>query len=410
VRIVLGTLSQQKQRTLLDYFNAGLRATGAATTARGESFPDGGYSVVLAGPFPVGEGTVDLAWKLDWLPDGTLPHIEVVPRDPELGEKVWGAAVAAFIEEVRHAVLAERISTFSRRAAFHYIGFNLDGEYRLPGFRLAPADPSDNVDVSGFLPGEERVLLIDQQLEAIDATHADRLAEERAARTAARLSLLLDLGLYRPPAEMRWVHVRGADGETRSERRRLGFVPTAPTEKEDAKPGRYVGTLSKPILGFCPFLRVPEDLPTILSGIDESGQKYRDAFDACARLYQVARVAGRMYPSLGLAYRVAAAEAIAKRTGEYNRSFSAFVRANTRDFPGRERLLETCYEDARSGHVHGGKFLLGEHDSSWPDFGDPDSMKRLELGGDAHRLIREAIVTWTLRTFRAGLSVGPDVL
>ena len=87
------------------------------------------------------------------------------------------------------AALSPPIFLLRRYAAF-------DGQYWLPGYRFAPAWPADP---EPWLLNAERVVVIDQNISAIDVYHAHVLANEAARRYSARLSLLLDIGLYMNP-------------------------------------------------------------------------------------------------------------------------------------------------------------------------------------------------------------------
>jgi hypothetical protein len=132
-----------------------------------------------------------------------------------------------------------------------------------------------------------------------------------------------------------------------------------------------------------------------LRSVDTVAPCVTDAFDRGARLYQVAGVCGSLFPSVGLAYRVAAVEAISKADPECS-SFSKFMRKHVASRKDTEGVLDYLYSVARSAHFHAGEFPLGEFSREF--FFDPlmdsDSIQRDELHRTCYELTREAIVNW----------------
>ena len=132
-----------------------------------------------------------------------------------------------------------------------------------------------------------------------------------------------------------------------------------------------------------------------MRSVDTVAPFVTDAFDRGARLYQVAGVCGRLFPSVGLAYRVAAVEVISKADPECS-SFSEFMRKHVTSRRDIEWIPNYLYSIARSAHFHAGEFPLGEFSREF--FFDPlmdsDSIQRDELHRTCYELTREAIINW----------------
>jgi len=297
------------------------------------------------------------------------------------------------------ATLAEKQKSFFRRSFFFYVGSQLDGEYWLPGYRFAPAYPGDP---SPHLINAERITSIGQDIEAIDDMHAHALAYETGRRHAARLSLLLNTGLYGQEQTCRWgFPTLAGQSITESTRFQLGFNhPTLhlgemPPKGEICSLGKYQGSLAARYRIAGELLSLPQEARRILRGVDAADPFITDAFDRGARLYQVASVCGRLFPSVGLAYRVAAVEAVCKADQDC-KSFGEFMKKYVTSNNNIGGILEYLYGVARSAHFHAGEFPLGEFSRQF--FFDPlmdsETVQRDELNRTCHELTREAIVNW----------------
>jgi hypothetical protein len=341
-----------------------------------------------------------LTWRIVKDNNGKLLFIEAEPAEGRSPSVVnWQQAAYKFLTSVLSSTLADQRTKFFRRVFFNYIGVALDGEYWLPGVRFAPVLPDDE---EPYLICAERVISFDLLVDAIDDMDASSLAGEVARRYAARLSLLLDLGLYKSLDEQRWV-TQSPDGvrPVCCTRQGLFFHYSGPRLTELPKKGsicplgKYSGSLAGyRVIG--ELLSLPPETRKILRAIDVANPIITDAFDRGARLHQVAAVVGLQYPSVGLAYRVAALEAISQSDPSCN-GFSDFVRkhVNRSDV---DMLLDYLYPKVRSAHFHGGEFPLGEFGTR--RFFDPlidiEEMGRSEFHRKCFSLIREAIANWLL--------------
>src|SRR5207237_1933988 len=102
-------------------------------------------------------------------------------------------------------------------------------------------------------------------------------------------------------------------------------------------------------------LALPLETRPIIRAIDKADLRVRDAADNCARLYQVALVTGGRYPSVDLAYRIAAVETLAQ--SEHS-SLSDFVRSHTSESQDLDNHLTFVYRSVREGDLHVGHVRL----------------------------------------------------
>jgi hypothetical protein len=233
--------------------------------------------------------------------------------------------------------------------------------------------------------------------------HAHLLTNPIGKTHAARLALILDRGMYSSDHSLRWFYpAPDAQLEPSSIRSHLGhnqsllYLSKMPSKGKSVKLERYSESLfgsaeRSPDLTF-----VPNDARLVLRSLAKSDPLLVQAYDRCARLYNVSLVCGRIYPSVGLAYRVAAVEAIVKTTGKYS-SFSDFVRRYSLDLDASEAMLGYMYGDVRSAHFHSGEFPLGEYPEQISLFGpilDPEYGDNLPIARKGAFILRSAVIRW----------------
>lgn len=403
MRIDLNLPRGAKQRLLLDRLNAALRKNTASGSGLAGVREDGLFESTLTAVFPVGRDQVLLVWTVTKSPDGTLLTIEVNCDDTSVPESTWKDAASQLVTSALAASLAEKRDRFFRQAIFHYVGTQLDGEYWLPGFRFAPVYPEDP---QPLLVNAERVVSIDMIVHAIDGDDASALADEAARRQAARLSLLLNVGLYRPEGGIwRWVRpYQIGQVPLESVRYTLGFqrpgfaLQRMPPKGKLCALGQYKGSLIADYRIGGELVSLPPETRRILRCIESAQPHILDAFDRAARLYQVAMVVGPRFPSVGLAYRVAAVDAISGTQPDYE-DFKDFVRKNVEPRPDLDALVDYLYGSVRSAHFHGGAFPLGEFAaiSFFHVLMDPEEAAKSQLHRACRELTREAIVNWLKR-------------
>jgi len=347
--------------------------------------------------FPVAGSQLDLKWTLVQSKDGSLSSLDVSTTQGEEVESASREAVLEFVNRILVSAMSGAVARFFRRHQFSYIGQSLDGEYWLPGFRLAPADFDDATPTWLHL---ERNVFIDQMVDGIDDHHALAVADDRAKRIAARLSLLLDVGFYQPMAEFRWAFLPSeGDAGPRSERLQLGWtdfspqLQTMPRKGELGPLGGYRSSENRSAVDWVSKLQCPRVARAVLRAANSDAEPFAVALDRCARLYQVALVAGRRYPTVRLAYKVASVEAAVQASGAYD-SFAMFMRNHAPQEEGLDDVIAFLYKSVRSAHFHGGEFPFGEFAASTIDITDSGVLERFAVQVTGERLIRSALVRW----------------
>jgi hypothetical protein len=410
--IELGIPRGEKQQLFVDLLNAALRERGAyfsMLSSSGNHFEDGSFESILTLGTPDRTGTETVTWRLTKASDGSLSSITVEAQGPRANEAETEAGKVVHRSLV--LTLSEPTQRYFHRVDFYFVGPRLDGEYWLPGFRLAPGDP----DESQHDIFSERVVYIDQEVSGVDEMHARVIANERARRHAARLSFLMNIGLTRPTGPHRiWVLSDDEGPRSGCERRFRGFVPSTQATRMPKKgTTERLGKRGRPILNPYGYagetVTIPLEARAILRGLERLPANLREAFDKCARLYQVALIVGRQLPSVGLAYRVAAVDALAQGAGA-TRDFREFVRSNIDLDAGLETLLNTLYGEVRSAHFHGGAFPLGEFtpQRSFDPLMDQAWVRQQEIGYQGSHLLRSTVLAWLSRTLRVPLRDPAD--
>lgn len=399
--IAIGLPSGPRQREFLDYLNAALRERMGSYGGSSGFTDDGKFETAVSGKTKFEASELDLTWRITFLADGTLEKVSVFADQIGESSRDWEISAHAFVTSVLSSVLSEKKQKFFKRNFFFYIGEQLDGEYWLPGFRFAPAYPEDP---QPLFMNAERIISIDQEVEAIDEMHAFSIAEENARRHASRLSLILNIALYQNDNAHRWV-IPDFDNkdELRSERLQLGFIndeiklDVMPSKSAVCELGKYEGEIRANYRYMGKLISLPKETRRILKAVDNAHVSIKEAFDRGARLNQVSLQCGRLFPSVGLAYRVATIEAICK-TENSKSNFSGFMREHVGSSDRIEKLLEYLYGSVRSAHFHGGEFPTGEFSRHYhfDAFSDVNDFDRDSMHRECFQLTRRAIVSWML--------------
>lgn len=404
MRISLERLTSSQAKGFLDYFRAELRSVGTPISARDQVDEEGTYSSSTTIALHVGGQNVPVTWSFE-VPPGASGPTAIEVSAVEGSGMPWDSAAAEVVERAIEAVLADVKAEFFRRRQYSYTGPALSGEYWLSDFRFAPALRDDEDPAARLV---ERVVVIDQVVEAIDEAHAGRLAVLRAEREAARLSLILDRPILRPLPEIgRWALVPTGNESSELEYRRVtpALPPTAvrtmPREGELCGLGKYDGSFRKLTRREFPLLALPKETPAIFRSLERVEMRAREAFDACARLYQVGQMMGRRWPTAGLAYNVAAVDALATRIGGGGtlKAFKAFVEPRVQvryDLSEFNDMLKRLWGRVRSAHFHGGSFRFSELAWGSVDLDGPDRLRDEDWFIRAHLALRSAIVSWTM--------------
>jgi hypothetical protein len=329
MRVEINLPKGDAQTRLRDHLDARLRGRMPASRGSAGFQNDGSFVSVVSGPFVVGIGEIPTEWRYYQAADGTLQYIEVVALSQSAPAE-WEHEASSLLNSVLADTLADRIKPHFSTNWFSYIGQHLAGEYWLGRVRFAPIWPEDD---QPHLLNAERVITIDQNVLAIDQSHAWEVAREASARFAARLSLLLNVGLRDyPQHDQRWfwpiVDGQPADKSIRAPLGFHGFgqrLTVLPGKGTICKAAPYVGSVTDPYRRANDLLTLPQEARRLLRAIDNASLAVTDSFDRAARLYRTAAIVGRQFPSVGLSYRIAAVEAISKSDPSCG-SFSEFMR------------------------------------------------------------------------------------
>lgn len=344
-----------------------------------------------------GEGTA-VSWKITQNLDGTIPFIEVISQS-DIHASECSDHINSFINTVLKLTLAERKNPFYNRSYYCFIhGANLNGEYWINSkLRIAPLYPEDN---SSHV-NAERIIVIDQIVDAIDETHSRQLSDEQASLLSSQLSFLFDIGMYEPAREERWVINRSEDdGSIENKRILLGVWDEKRPNKMPTK-GK-ICNLSTPVDSVYKYKRsasrdlaFPQETRKILNAIDQTEYKNKLAFNKCCRLYQVALNAGRRHPTIMLSYMCGAVDSIQQTASDEN-GFSGFMRKY--DPSVDDALLDYIHKDIRSAHWHGGEFVMGENESIWKEYlTNPNTSLRFNITRNARKTMRTAILNWVFQ-------------
>lgn len=354
-------ISVEQVPRFLDYFNVALSKL-KFVSSHGEYLPDGGFREITRRIHtnPLEEG-LELTWSITLSADGGLAPIEVsVEGNAPAG---WQHVAEALIRETLIAVVNNTQSTFFKRYYFAYIGWPLDGEYYITGFRIAPSQPT-----SDFPFGlSEEVLMIDLNAEGVSATHASALGRVTAKKIAALLSVYLNIGLYEIPTnEVRWFY----DDDGDSKCHQLGYKSsiskptTMPRKGTECPQGQSVEVdrskideINKPS-GPHDLLHCPSDIRILFRTYYSLPPNEQAAFIGAASLFQISLTAGRHYPTVQMAYAVAAVDALTKE--HTRKSFIELIRDYCPELP--ESDVENCYQEYRSAHFHAGVLPGGEYE------------------------------------------------
>jgi hypothetical protein len=281
------------------------------------------------------------------------------------------------------------------RQAFAHIGHPLDGEYWLPGFRLAPGSLQHP-----FVA--ERVLHIDQTVTALDWWRAHAIGALQAKRIAALLSVFLGVGLYQIPSYHQWVIEPHEDGSVVSRCLQRGYIDPAPALKEMPRKGEQPLGKPYPVDRSAPrievhdnMLRCPADIRHLLRSFNAPPSPEKDAYQQAAALHQVALVKGADLPSLAVAYQVAAVDALSRTTTDSRAAFVATVQAAVPTVT--EDSANWLYGAARSAHVHAGEFPLGEFlPQDIGSIGGREQLALMNIRMQSHPILRYTLIKWLL--------------
>ncbi len=327
--------------------------------------------------------------------DGNLEYIEY----GTLSSQDCCGYIKDLILNALMQALSSAKETFYRNYRYCYIGPQLDGEYWIKGMRIAPVQCEENTKGWGNI---ERYISIELEVEAIDDSDANAVGNKLADVCAARLSLLLDIGIYPPRSEHKWF-LSEALSEP-SILRQTGFygyghtLKRMPRKKEFCQPGQFYKTAHPYLRYMGDVLKLPTETRKLFTSLERSSDSIKRAFNQCCFMYQLALTAGRYYPTVELSYLVAAVEALAKSEQDKSNShFGAFVRNYSCSKNDVSHLIDFMHGPVRSAHFHAGEFIGGEYDyerMSTIHFSNASRELNEHNFRECRKLLRYSIANW----------------
>ncbi len=384
-------LDVEQSRVFLRYFYSAMRnPKHGFMEANGSScFEAGKYVSELSVTFVFREVKINVIWKTIQSEDGKMLSIETVDN----GENADELLLSEFINSILLRIIAKKTQRFFRRTYYNVIsGCNLPCEYWLPGFRFAPLYPED----TSRLINAERIVVIDQNVDAVDARHADEVARENAMKYSAYLSFILNIPLEQP-RHRELYFLNDEDGKNpRMVRRSTQLVDDTganvmPRKGTVCRLGELRDSVFNPVRATNQYLICPKETRKILRCIQNADQTIKDSFLYCSVLYRLGQIAGREYPTARLSYEVAAVEAIIERKGTPVGNFTEFMN----NYAGEDRdFYDFIYSKVRSAHWHSGALVLSEMDFSDAFIANPGRHITFNVILKSHERTRKAILTW----------------
>lgn len=295
-------------------------------------------------------------WLLKFNSNGTLNSISNINN---VGNAEFELKILKFLHGVLKNVLNLKRESFFKRIVYRTIsGCNFMGEYWLQGIRFAQLFPEDD---KCHLLNAERLLVFEQNVEAIDDRNASEVASSNAAELSAYLSLILNVGLELPNREEMFFQFRENDEFLMQRKSTEIFLPHISNRLPSKGQLSALGIFEHSLFDRTPpshgNLVCPVETRKILAGVKQSSEEYKDAFRRCSKLYQLALNVGRHYPTVRISYICAAVEAIVKTNTLEHKSFSDFM---TKYSGENKKIHKFIYSSVRSAHWHSGSFALGE--------------------------------------------------
>ncbi|MEC8056622.1 MAG: hypothetical protein VX136_05730 [Pseudomonadota bacterium] len=328
--------------------------------------------------------------------NGNLKYLEFDDnKHGEYKEKIKNLIIDSLMKS-----LDGKKKTFYRRYHYTYIGPQLEGEYWIKGARIAPIhDDEDNK----VWDNVERYFSIELNVSAIDEPDADAKGNVESDIIAARLSMLLDVGISQPIVEHKWCIDVNNREDRKSKLYQTGYhgfghsLKCMPKKKELMPCGSFKGTTYGSLRYVGELLSLPTETRKLFSKLDSSSREIQEAFNNCCFMYQISLTSGRYSPTVRLSYLVAAIESLAQCENSENKHFSNFIRHYAKDKVKIDDLLDFMHGEVRSAHFHSGKFAGGEYSyerDSVIHFQSVESRVRDMLFKESYKIIRIAIASW----------------
>lgn len=309
-------------------------------------------------------------------------------------------------EEFAHSLITQSLvntlgvatTKFFRRIQYCYIGEQLDGEYWIRNTRIAPINPSDPSPLRYDI---ERYISLDMEVDAIDEQDAWSIASYKADKLIAKISILTDVGFYKPTIEHRWFIPENINDP--SELRQLGYfghgpeISKMPRKGKVCNAGSFEGSMRSTMRCIGDSLKLPIETRKLLSAMESKPANQSGAFENSALLYQFGLNAGRYSRTVKLSYFVASIDALCKAECTHN-EFGKFLRHYAQPAHNIDHLINFMHGDVRSAHFHAGEFPFGEFTLKKTTRIFKSSVDKINdrRYDECHKIIRHAISNWAI--------------
>lgn len=351
---------------------------------------------------------VEVLWSIEKNAEGALQPIKFSTKTKNDLLLLKEKAIEE-ITEVLVSVINAKEETQFFREKYHYLGKPLHGEYYLPGFRIAPAYPMEEeyIEIYGQKlmnsTRREHVLYIDHEVSGFNTIHLNDKRTYNANLYSALMSLFLDVNLFVPTTQERWVMTYDT-GKTTSHRLNLGYVDEKPipnkmpekgTESRAGETRPVDRTNVESDDPDCTYhLKCPRDIRKLIRSYNRDlsdGEKLK--FFSAAKFYQMSLDIGERYNTAGMAYQISAIDILNSKHSaqEYKKLVHEYFPAKIDD-----EYVTYLYQNVRSAHFHEGKFPGGENE----EFGEFSALIEPndypDLIRDTKIVCRNVLIQWLL--------------
>jgi hypothetical protein len=327
---------------------------------------------------------VFINWKVLYNKKGELISIECINEEDMYTKDVAEDIIQKSYENV---INEKRNEYFNRSYYLTVSGCNLVGEYWFKDFRFAPLFSDD----TSHIVNAERIVVIDQNVMAVDKDHSNEIAVENAENYISLLSFIIDIPLEKP----RIVHKYFLDEQDFAMKRMNtqihddSNITMMPNKNEICETKRFIGSVFDDIKYTNEILVVPKEARKIVNGVITADVKFKNTVLKACKLYRVARSVAKTYKTAMLSYECAAVESIVKNMGY--KSFTEFM--TTYAGPNK-KLYDFIYSNVRSGHFHAGEFPFLDFNLPSRSLDDFSYRNLWHIEDISHKKMRYAILMW----------------
>lgn len=353
---------------------------------------DGHYEYHLNNNFTIDNEVVNVYWLIETTVDNCLLKISTVNSNDVIDKKLDSMIHDCLLKHIKR----DKISYYKRSYYSVISGCNLEGEYWFGKVRVAPLFPMDD----SLIYNNERIIVIDQIVEAIDNEEASMIAFEIAENIISLLSFILDVSIEEPVQN----HMYFLDKDFNECKRQISYFidnscpSNMPTKNSICKTVNFEGSIlvsHENIYHFNEVLKFPKETRKIINEVMKSEINLKNAILNFSKLYRLSKFVGTKYSTSEIAYQCAGIESIAKFTGE--NSFSSFMSK----FCGENKeLYEFIYGTLRSGHFHAGEFEFYDFLIKPNTFYNPEVQYSEDLKRICHITMRHGFIYWLETKFK----------